>query len=144
MVDPEEIITKSASILDKTDWRKSIHKYLDLCVMAEDTVYYPKRVKSLVSAVAANFPNWDARTEINNRIDELNKYYKQKIKEFINKNPDYWVHPGKRLTVEPDIINAYYKDIFEFIKNMLAEKRMLLWGGRKTIGGTQLEDEGGG
>jgi len=38
----------------------------------------------------------------------------------------------------------YYKlckDIFEFIKDMCARKRMLLWGSKKIPGGTQMSYE---
>lgn len=136
----DDEIKQSASILDKTDWRKSIHKYLDNCVAVEGTLKYPQSVKSLVSAVAGTFPNWDAKKAIDGYIKKLNEEYKQKIDKFVSDNPDYWVHPGKRLTIEPDIVNAYYRDIFNFIFNMLAEKRMLLWGGRTITGGTQMED----
>jgi len=134
------VSTQAASFLDKTDWRKSIHKCLDACVFAEGTIYYPKKVQSLVSAVAAPFPNFNAKKEIDTFIEKTNKYYTKKIEEFIDKYPDYWIHPGKRLTVEPDIVNSYYKDIFEFIRDLLARKRMLLWGARRTPGGTQMEE----
>ncbi len=138
MVNESEIY--SASILDKTDWRKSIHKYLDQCIYAEGTIHYPKAVEQLVSAVAAPFPNWDARKLINTELKRLKAEYKLEISKSIEKNPDYWVHPGKRLTIEPDVINSYYKDIFEFIKAILASKRMMLWGVKKTQGGTPLKD----
>lgn len=132
--------SKSASILDKTDWRRSIHKYLDACVAAEGTIKYPGAVRSLVSAVAATFPNFNAKRLIDEFIDDLNIHYKKQITIFIEAYPDYWIHPGKRLTVEPDIVNAYYKDIFEFVKDLLARRRMLLWGIKELPGGEQMQD----
>jgi len=32
-----------------------------------------------------------------------------------------------------------YKEVFEFIKNMCAKKRMLLWGSKTTTSGKQKE-----
>jgi len=131
---------QSASILDKTDWRRSIHKYLDQCISLEGTVYYPNAVNRLKSAVSAEFPNWDAKKKINNKIKELKKEYKIEINRSVERNPEFWVHPGKRLTLEPDIVNSFYKDLFEYIKDLLAEKRMLLWGIKKTPGGKPMSD----
>lgn len=129
-----------ASFLDKTDWRKSIHKCLDLCVSAEGTIYYPQRVKSLVSAVAAPFPNFNARKIIGDYLEKLDLDYKEKIEEFVEKYPDYWIHWGKRKMIEPDIVDCYFHDIFDFIFCLLAERRMLLMGPRKISGGSQMED----
>ena len=120
--------TQTASILDKTDWRKIIQKYLDQCIALEGSIYYSTAVKRLISAVAATFPNWDARSIINKHISKLRKEYSATIDEWVDRHPDYWIHPGKRLTIEPDIVNAFYKDIYDFIIDLLAIKRMLLWG----------------
>jgi hypothetical protein len=132
---------QSASILDKTDWRKTIHKCLENCVNAEGTTKYPQTVKSLISAVSAPYPGFDAKTLINKKITEIKEDYKKWTVDWISRNPDYWHHPGKRSIVEPDIVHSYYKEIFEYIKDLLAQKRILLYGVRKTIGGTQMSDE---
>jgi len=57
------------------------------------------------------------------------------------KHPEYWHHPIKRRTVELDLTNDYYKDIYEFIKNLLARRRLLLWGTRFTPGGEEMEEQ---
>lgn len=131
---------QTASILDKTDWRKSIHRYLDYCIITEGTVFYPGAVNRLKSAVATEFPNWDAKKYINKHIEKLKVIYRAEIKKSVERNPEYWIHPGKRLTIEPDIINEFYKDIFDYIMDLLAKKRMLLWGVKKTPGGTPMDD----
>lgn len=130
----------TASFLDKTDWRKTIHRCLEDCVKAEETMSYPQAVKSLVSAFAATYPGFDAKILVNKEIYRLKIKYRIKAIVFLNEHPDYWFHPGKRMLVEPEMINNYYKEIFEFIKNLAAEKRMLLWGIKKISGGTQMED----
>ena len=130
----------TASFLDKTDWRKTIHKCLEECVKYEETVRYPHTVKSLVSAFSATYPGFDARTLVDREIYRLKVKYRILAIKFVSKHPDYWFHPGKRMMVEPEMVNSYYKEIFEFIKNLAAEKRMLLWGIKKIGGGTQMED----
>jgi len=130
----------TASFLDKTDWRRTIHRWLEECVKYEETIKYPQAVKSLVSAFSATYPGFDAKILVDNEIYRLKIKYKILTIQFVASNPDYWFHPGKRMMVEPEMVNSYYKEIFEFIKNPAAEKRMLLWGIKKVGGGTQMED----
>jgi len=130
----------TASFLDKTDWRKTIHRCLEECVKFEETTKYPQVVKSLVSAFAATYPGFDARRLVDEEIRRLKIRHSIIVIKFIEKHPDYWFHPGKRMLIEPEMINNYYKEVFEFIKNLAAEKRMLLWGIKKIGGGTQMED----
>ena len=132
---------RSASILDKTDWRKTIHRCLEECVKAEGTIYYRHAVKSLISAVSANFPGFDAKSMIEAEIFNIKKQYTLWAVDFMIKNPDYWFHPIKRKIIETKLINNYYKDIFEYIKNLLAERRILLYGVKHLPGGIQLKDK---
>lgn len=134
--------SEMSSILDKMDWRKNIQKYLDQCITAEGTINYPMRVKQLIDGVAAEYPNFDARTEIKNYIKKLDKKYTILINFKISENPEEWLHPGKRQINEPEIIHAYYHDVFEFILNMVARKRMLLYGSKKKHGGAQMNIPG--
>ena len=130
----------TASFLDKTDWRRTIHRWLEECIRDEGTSRYPQSVKSLVSAFSATYPGFDAHVLVEREIYKLKIKYRILVIKFVAKHPDYWFHPGKRMMVEPEMINSYYKEIFEFIKNLAAEKRMLLWGIKKIGGGTQMED----
>lgn len=134
------ISVQAASILDKTDWRKTIHKCLETCVRAEGTVMYPRTVKSLVSAVSANYPGFKAKDIINKKIKQLKKDYDEKIVDYMTKYPELWYHPIKKKMAESDFIGEYYKDIYEFIKNLLARKRILLYGVRQLSGGEQMPD----
>ncbi len=131
----------ASSILDKTDYRKTIHKCLEACIFAEGRVNYPSKVKSLYSCVSASYPGFNAKAIIEKYIVTLKVKYRLKTQEIIDKNPDYWYHPGKRAMIEPDLRNQYYKELFEFIKNLLAKKRILLYGSRKVQGGQQMQDE---
>jgi hypothetical protein len=131
-------ITEVSSILDKMDWRKNIQKYLDNCVLSEGTINYPTHVKQLIAGVAAEFPNFNAEILIKSYIKILNKKYSTLIMLQIENNPEEWLHPGKRQINEPDMVHAYYRDIFKFIINLVARKRMLLYGTKKIHGGKQM------
>jgi len=137
----QETYATATSVLDKTDYRKTIHKCLEACIFAEGKIGYPNTVKSLYSCVSATYPGFNAKKIIEEFIVQLKVKYRLKTEEIILKNPDYWFHPGKRAMIEPDLRNAYYKELFEFIKNLLAKKRILLYGSRKVRGGSQMADE---
>jgi len=128
----------SASFLDKTDWRVTLHRKLEACVDAEGTIFYNKRVCSLISAVSASYPGWDARREVTEEIKKLEQKYTDIW--------EYWLNDNlTRAYIEKENYRSYlklclHKDVFEYIKNMCARKRMLLWGSKKISGGTQMED----
>jgi len=129
----------TASFLDKTDWRITLHRKLEACVDAEGTFFYPHRVKSLISAASAQYPGWNAEKEINDEIVALKRNYQDVWDKWFNSNltlPKYI-----KDEVEHFYTYNYYHDIFTFIKNMCARKRMLLWGSKESIKGTQMEDE---
>lgn len=127
----------SASFLDKTDWRVTIHRKLESCIDAEGTVYYRKRVKSLVSAASAQYPGWDAQKEITVFREKIkNKYAKQWL-DWIHEHPSKTKWQKRDYRKQLDYLE--HKETFEFIKNMCARKRMLLWGSKLIPGGTQME-----
>ena len=129
----------TASFLDKTDWRLTLHRKLEDCVNSEGTFDYPRRVKSLISTISANFPNWDAKTEVENKIKETEIKYNQLLNNWLDKNPTK--SRAQKYLQEQMYTMSAYKEVFEFIKNMCAGKRMLLWGHKKVSGGTQMPYE---
>ena len=131
--------SSSASFLDKTDWRITIHRKLEACVNAEGTLFYPKTVKSLVSAVSATYPGWDAKEEINTMIKEREFFYNDIWNTWLSDHST--ARKWKKYLKEKDVYYKLYRDIFEYIKDMCARKRMLLWGSKKVSGGTQIPYE---
>lgn len=127
----------TASFLDKTDWRLTIHRKLESCVNAEGTEFYPQRVKSLISAVSAPYPGWNAQQEITQKIREVEKKYTLYWYRWLKNNSNTkWV---KKRRVMKTLYLKAHKDMFEFIKSRCAEKRMLLWGTKRITGGTQIK-----
>uniref|UniRef100_A0A6M3M1Y5 Uncharacterized protein n=1 Tax=viral metagenome TaxID=1070528 RepID=A0A6M3M1Y5_9ZZZZ len=126
----------TASFLDKTDWRITIHRKLEACVDAEGTEYYPKTVKSLISAVGATYPGWDAKEEIRIERAQVSKKYYYAWVNWLDDNPT--AKKTKKYHIKKLLYHMEYKEIFEFIKNRCASKRMMLWGSKKIPGGTQI------
>ena len=129
----------TASFLDKTDWRITIHRKLESCVNAEGTLYYPSRVKSLVSAVSATYPGWDAKEEISKMVSELELFYDETWKAWLMNHST--ARKWQKYIKHKEIYYKLCKDIFEYIKDMCARKRMLLWGSKKVSGSTQMPYE---
>jgi hypothetical protein len=130
----------TASFIDKTDWRKTIHRKLEACVDAEGTLIYPQRVKSLISAVAAEYPGFNAATLIETKFRQLEIKWNNIANTWINENPSQWAYPWVKWEKTVEWMMGFYKEIFEYIKNLCASKRMLLWGIKKITGGEQMED----
>ena len=130
----------SASFLDKTDWRITLHRKLEGCVDAEGTFWYMSKVKSLISAYSATYPNWDAKEDLDNKIAELEEKYTNEYDNWLKKNSTAkrWTKQSMELSYKIRL----HKDIFEYIKNTCAEKRMLLWGTKKVGGGTEMDHDG--
>jgi len=115
-----------ASFLDKTDWRKTIHRKLEACVSAEGTEEYPLCVKSLVTSTSADYPGWDSRISIDQYIKERELYYNLKLTVWLKNNPTQ--RRWQKYQYEKKLYLALCQDVFTYIKNLLAKKRMLLWG----------------
>ena len=129
----------TASFLDKTDWRRTIHKALEDCVRAEGTEFYPRRVKSLISAFAADYPNFDARQMVYTQRFILEKKYSILWSRWLRINPG--ARRWQKYMVKKKLVNCLCHDMYEYIKNLCAKKRMLLWGTKSVPKGSQMGDE---
>lgn len=126
-----------ASILDKTDWRRTIHQCLEHCVNTIGTTEFPRAVKSLINAVSARYPGFNAESLINNKSKYLDFKYSiiKKIWDARNQTEHSWDKDIRyaEFRIEKDV------EMFIYIKNLLAEKRILLYGIKETMGGDQMD-----
>lgn len=127
----------TASFLDKTDWRKTIHKLLENAVAAKGTIYYSYAVDRLIDAVAAEYPGFNAELEIRTTLDRLEKKYSYLEHLWLELNPTK--RKAQKYIFKKKLKTQLSHDMYEFIKNLCARKRMLLWGTKKIEGGTQIE-----
>ena len=127
----------TASFLDKTDWRKTIHKKLEDVVNTKGTSRYSYAVDSLIDAVAAQYPGFDAEKQIRDTLKRLENKYTQVEKLWLELNPTK--RRAQKYLYTKYLRESLCHDMFEFIKNLCARKRMLLWGTKKIEGGTQIE-----
>jgi len=132
-------VESTASFLDKTDWRKTIHRKLEACVDARGTWYYPIAVDKLVHAVSAEYPGFNADKAITDKYDVLkNKYDKAWDKWLsLNSTKRKW----QKWKMKRYLYNMFCDDVNYYIMNLCARKRMLLWGSKKIPGGTQMPYE---
>ena len=129
----------TASFLDKTDWRKTIHKSLEDCVRAEGTIFYTRRVKSLISAFAAPYPNFNARKLVEERLNHLEDKYSELEIQWLNVNAT--ARREQKRKKKQELTSCLCHDMFDFIKDLCATKRMLLWGTKDILRGDRLIDK---
>jgi len=125
-----------ASVLDKTDWRRTIHQCLEHCVNTMGTIEFPRAVKSLISAVSARYPGFDAEGLIEKMMKLNTKKYELMRKIWIANNQTEHIWNKKIRYAEFKIQSD--EEMFVYIKNLLAEKRILLYGIKETSGGDQM------
>ena len=117
------------SILDKTDWRKTIHKALEDAVMSIGTeIEFFKNVEQAIQAMTAVYPNWDATTEINNKLKAIEEKHMKLADEYIASHKLEWCYPWNRVIKLIEWKQAMYMEILQMLKDVAGKHRMLLWG----------------
>lgn len=125
------------SILDKTDWRKTIHKALQDAVLSigrEDEFWY--NVEQAIEAIKANYPNWNATLEIDEGIDCIKKKHEKAANDYMKEHKLQMAYPWNYNRKIIEWKNAMYREILQFLKDVAGKHRMLLWGIKSTPGGT--------
>jgi hypothetical protein len=130
----------AASYLDKLDWRKEIQRLLSRCINYKGTDRYYISVERTITAIACDFPGWDAFTQLNKEIDKIQEYYNGMANKWIMDNPEKWGHPRYKVLKTLEWRTQFYDEVFTYLMNCVAKKRMLLWGTRKVPKGQQMPD----
>jgi len=127
------------SILDKTDWRKTIHKALEEAVLSigRDEVFW-YNVEQAIQAMSATYPNWDACSEVQQMVKKVTEKYNAIAEKWVLDNTYAWAFPWNRDKMERIWKNAMYLEILQNLQNIAGKHRMLLYGRKDTISGTQM------
>lgn len=115
---------EKANIMDKADWRKTLHEALEACVRSEGTDLFVHNVNHLIMVARAHYPGWDADKEIETFQEHLQQKY-MKAWEIWNHTPHRW---SQKQIYKTKLMNMYATDMYEFIKNICAKRGMLLYG----------------
>lgn len=132
------------SLLDKTDWRRTIHKALEEAVLSigkEEEFYY--NVEQAAEAIKAVYPNWDATKEIDKGMDTIANKHNIIAQQWIDKHKLQWAYPWNRRIKKLEWKDAMYREILQFLKDVTGKHRMLLYGiqDSKGIGYDVLPDD---
>jgi nucleotide-binding universal stress UspA family protein len=130
------------SILDKTDWRRTIHKALEEAVLSigrEEEFYY--NVEQAIEAIKANYPNWDASTEIDAGVKKIKDRHNQNAQDWIDAHKMQWAYPWVKNYMLLKWKDAFYREILQFLKDVAGKHRMLLWGIKSVPEGSMGVDE---
>lgn len=136
---PEDV-----SVLDKTDWRDTIHKTLERAVFQighGDT--FVRSVETAIEAIVSDYPGWNAVTEVNKIVASTVKKYETMLdRDIMTNHIRDWQYPWVKVLVITKYQNAMYREILREVKNVAGRRRMLLWGVRHTVKGRQMSDDG--
>lgn len=135
---PEDAVS-SASILDKTDWRRTIHTSLENCVKSEGTYpHFIRAVQRMISVVGAPYPGFDAKKIIIAEQRRLKKNYQNQWDTWITEHETSRRRVKERQKKKLSMEEHY--ELYVFVRDLLARKRILLYGTRQISGGTQAPD----
>jgi nucleotide-binding universal stress UspA family protein len=133
------------SILDKTDWRKTIHKALEEAVLSigmGKIFYY--RVERAIQSIKAQYPNWNATKEINEGIKKIIDKHNNIAERWIDTNRLWWAYPWNQELKKMEWKDKMYIEILQFLLDTAGKHRMLLWGIRSvpegSIGSEEITD----
>jgi len=136
MEDEEEnpvVEEESIPVLDKLDYRRLLYKMLEQAYVSEGTVYFSRNVKRLVIACKTRFPNMDFYGPIQSEQNRLYDVYTDKIDK-LKEDYEIWGHPLKRAIHLSTYEEQYWQSVLEFIRDLLARNRGLLFGRSDTQG----------
>jgi len=125
------------SILDKTDWRKTIHKALEEAVLSigkDEEFWY--NVEQATQAMSATYPNWDANIEVKKMVDTVRRKYNKLAESWILEHTYEWAFPWNRDGMKRKWKNTMYLEILQNLENIAGQHRMLLWGIKRAPGGS--------
>ena len=143
----EEVKSYTLSSFDKLDWRRRIEQQMWRAVQASN-IYgrYHTEVLKVEACVGTNFAGLDFKTPIRKNIDELNSALGRQLRLHLDGGYYYKPESLKDLTCVDRaklirrIYFKYWGYRFEFVRDLLAKNRGLLWGSVKVGGGKQMED----
>ena len=136
-----DISAGAVSIRDKVDYRKEIHKLIDMCLMSYSNpeVCMPN-IKKFVACVCNDYPGIDLKTPIEEEMDLLQEEYDKEL-NVAKQDGEIWYHPLKHNMLEYDLAVKYWYSLFNFMMNLLGSKRVLMWGKKIKHGGTPSPDK---
>jgi len=131
-----------ASVLDKTDWKDEIQKFLTKMIESKGTLGYSRSVEKAKQALAITFPNWDAYTEINTKVNEIKKKYFLEFVTWVTIHRRDWEYLEQCEIKRWEFIEKRDNEINIYLDNIAGERRMLLYGSKTQRSGTPLKKPG--
>ena len=149
--DKEYKTSYTLSGYDKLDWRRRIEEQMWRTVQARSRYgQYHIEVIKLEDCTCTNFYGLDFMNPINKNIEKLDES-REKFRSFFIKNlveQKIYYEPKSfndltfrdKSACKHYIYEQYWHGRFQFVRDILAANRGLLWGTQKLPGGSQMED----
>jgi hypothetical protein len=131
------------SIMDKADWKQTIHRCLESAVRTigkDEEFWY--NVERAIQAMSAKYPNWDAHVEVQLMVQSVIKKHDVIKTRWILSHTYQWAFNWNRDSKERHFKNAKYLEILQNLENIAGRHRMLLWGVKSVRRGHQMDADG--
>jgi len=139
MENKKDDVLSTASFFDKMDWRRNIQFHLDNAIKDRHTNHYPEAVNALYDCVAAEYPGFSAKKALAQARKRLEEKYTHVEKLWLEQNPTK--RRAQKYLYHGHLKQEMCYDLFSFIINLIASKRMLLLGVKSVETGQQIEYE---
>lgn len=139
----------SLSSLDKLDWTDKIELQMWYCIRTEGIIgSYHKEVIRLESCVKTVFSGLDFYTPIQNNTNKIEMNLPNVKKKMVRSVWDFNYKPliisdltcRDRDLIKKRVYLWYWKQRFNFVRDLFAAKRGLMYTRQRPGGGTQMED----
>ena len=111
---------------DKLTWKNEIQKRLDICIATYETNMFGKNVERLVKTIYFNIRGYKFKKLIDEEDERLKTNVVNKIIYHQTYEPYRWGCPIRQIKMKYNISEKYYKELYEFITQLIAEKGLLL------------------
>jgi len=127
---------------DKIDWRLVIQRQMERCVRAKGMMIYPTEVSRLIACMNSNFYGIDFATPIKEKFEALDVETQKEIDRIYRTlGRSEYFRMGQLPKLRLKVDQAYWEEMFDFCRDILAKKRGLMWGKRSIGHGIALQDE---
>lgn len=125
---------------DKIDYRRTIHKLVERCLLNSQSPEYNGYVQDLIDSIDFDLDRYPLRKLIDRKSNQIIENIRKEKQEWSMMHPDEWSHPMKRGIKRAEWDKKYYRELFKYVHQLLAARGLYLKSGKTLSGGKQMKD----
>jgi hypothetical protein len=125
---------------DKIDYRQTIHRLVERCLINSHSVNYPGYVQDLVDSVDFDLHGFPLHELIDAQAKLIREEIYKEAKQWENDNPFDAKHPILKGVKEAEYTRRYYRALFKYVHQLLASRGLYLKSGKSIPTGNATKD----